>query len=565
VFKNMPPNPKQATTVLSQDPELLGDFILESREHLGVIEAQLLTLEQSPGNLEAVNAIFRGFHTIKGLAGFLDMGAIQEVAHEVETVLDLARTSKLAVTSAVVDVVLESADYLKQQVGQVEAALGGRPANDPVDNGPLVGRIRTLMAAQPDESPFEESNPEPARIPAAAEGDSVARAQAVKVDTAKLDYLVDMVGEMVIAQSLVRHHPDLDNLKDSRLVKNLSQLSRVTSEVQKTAMAMRMVPIGQLFHRMARLVRDLSHKFAKQVELVTEGEETELDRNIVEALADPLMHMVRNAIDHGIEAPAEREAAGKAPAARVGLRAFHQAGHVVIEIADDGRGIDREKVRNKALEKGLIDATRHLSDAEVFELILEPGFSTANEVTDVSGRGVGMDVVRKHIQKLKGRIEIQSAPGVGTTFLLKVPLTLAIIEGLVVTLGQARYIIPLANVKEMLRPTAQMLSTVQGRGEMALIRGRLLPVVRLGRRFGIAESNSELTSSLLVIVEGEGESFCLAVDAFAGKQEVVIKSLGESFKNVSGIAGGAILGDGRVALIVDVEGVFHKRANGRTG
>lgn len=557
----MPPD-QEETTVLSQDPELLGDFILESREHLGTIEAELLALEQNPGNSEAINAIFRGFHTIKGLAGFLDLGSIQEVAHEVETVLDLARNSKLAVTSAVVDVVLESADYLKRQVGQVEAALNGRPADEPVDSGPLLGRVRQLMVAQPDEFPLDEVNPEQARIPAAAEGDSAARAQAVKVDTAKLDYLVDMVGEMVIAQSLVRHHPDLNNLKDSPLVKNLSQLSRVTSEVQKTAMAMRMVPIGQLYHRMARLVRDLSHKFAKPVDLVTEGEETELDRNIVEALADPLMHMIRNAIDHGIEDPAEREAAGKTPAARVRLRAFHQAGHVVIEVSDDGRGIDREKVRHKAIERGLIDAGKLLSDDEIFELILEPGFSTADEVTDVSGRGVGMDVVRKHIQKLKGRIDIQSVPGVGTTFLLKVPLTLAIIEGLVVTLGETRYIIPLVNVKEMLRPTAEMLSTVESRGEMALIRGRLLPVVRLGTRFGVAESNSDLTRSLLVIVEGEGASFCLAVDAFAGKQEVVIKSLGESFKQVSGIAGGAILGDGRVALIVDVEGVFHKRPNG---
>jgi two-component system, chemotaxis family, sensor kinase CheA len=307
-------------------------------------------------------------------------------------------------------------------------------------------------------------------------------------------------------------------------------------------------------------VRDLSRKHRKLVDFETFGEDTELDRNIVEELADPLMHMVRNAIDHGIETPEERRAAGKTPNARVLLRAFHQAGHISIEVSDDGRGLNKDKIVAKACEKGLIESTDHLSDAEIFNLIFEPGFSTADQVTDISGRGVGMDVVRRKIQQLRGRVEIQSSPGSGSTFLMKLPLTLAIIDGLVVGVGNQRYIVPVFAVKEMLRPTPETISTVENREEMALVRGRLFPVVRLYRRFHVAPRSEEATESVLIIAETAGKDFCLMVDQVIGKQEVVIKSLGETMQNIAGVAGGAILGDGRVGLILDMEGVFGSTA-----
>ena len=561
---------------LAEDRELVSDFILESREHLSNIEAQLLALEQNPSDMEPIHSIFRGFHTIKGLAGFLEFPAIQGVAHEVETLLDMARNGRLAVTPPVIDTVLAGADYLAGEIGRVEKELNGAARTPPGENQGLCERIRALMG-EPASGPALKETPcgagadmgKPAQAAEPAAGGTDARspgpetrtekkpaAAAVKVDTAKLDSLVDMVGEMVIADSILRHTPELAELKNAGLMRALAQLGRMTSEVQRTAMSMRMVTIGQLFQKMARLVRDLSRKHGKQVEFETVGEDTELDRNIVEELADPLMHMVRNAVDHGIEGPDARREAGKDPTARVTLRAAHRGGHICIEVADDGRGLDKQKILAKARQKGLIQDADHLSDGEIFNLIFEPGFSTADQVTDTSGRGVGMDVVRKRIQKLRGRVETQSTAGRGSTFVLKLPLTLAIIDGLLVGVGKERYVVPVFAVKEILQPTAEMMFTVENRDEMAMVRGRLFPVVRLYQRFGVVPGSAEAASSVLILVESAGKDFCVMVDKVIGKQEVVIKSLGPTMQRIAGVAGGAILGDGRVGLILDLEGVY---------
>jgi two-component system chemotaxis sensor kinase CheA len=414
----------------------------------------------------------------------------------------------------------------------------------------------------PVQAPAEVAAEAPAEVVAEVAKAAEARpagARSIKVETAKLDYLVDMVGEMVISQSLVRHDPDLATGLKPRLARNLSQLARITDEVQRTAMSMRMIPVGQLFQKTSRLVRDLSRKASKQVELELFGEETELDRNIVEDLADPLMHMVRNSVDHGIETPDERTRNGKPATARVTLRAGHQAGQIVIQVSDDGRGLNQAKILRKAVEKGLVSAGTQLTEAEIFNLIFHPGFSTAEKITDVSGRGVGMDVVRKHVQKLRGRIDVLSRLGEGTTFLLKLPLTLAIIDGLVVGVGEQRYIVPIFAVREMLKPPEDSISTLQGRQEMALVRGSLLPLVRLHQRFGVKPRFENPWDSLLIVSESGGRQFCLMVDELIGKQEVVIKSLGETMANIAGVAGGAILGDGRVGLILDLEGLFGAR------
>jgi len=271
------------------------------------------------------------------------------------------------------------------------------------------------------------------------------------------------------------------------------------------------------------------------------------------------MHMVRNALDHGIESPSHREAAGKKGTAQLSLKAYHQAGQVVVEIADDGRGLERPKIVAKAVERGLIASAEGLSDTDIYNLIFLPGFSTASCVTNVSGRGVGMDVVRRHIEKLRGRVEIRSIPGHGSQFLLKLPLTLAIIDGLVVGVGAERYIVPLFAVREMFRPTAEILWTVQQRSEMALVRGALLPVHRLYQKFGVIPTSEDPLQSVLVVAEVEGQRYCLLVDELIGKQEVVIKSLGETFRSVAWVAGGAILGDGRVGLILDLDRLFKEK------
>jgi two-component system chemotaxis sensor kinase CheA len=556
---------------LASDPELVSDFLLESREHLESIEAQALILESEPGHAEAIHAMFRAFHTIKGLAGFLEFGAVQEVAHEIETLLDLARQGQVSITHDTIDIVLESADYLNSWMRHIEAALDGATEASPAGPEALRDRIRRFAeggpAPQPEDATAALANLSDslaakngaAQQEISAESGSrrpASELRAIKVDTAKLDYLVEMAGEMVIAQSLIQHDPDLARLKTPRLVRNIAQAARITGEVQKTAMTMRMVPVGHLFQRMTRLVRDVSRKSGKQAELEISGEETELDRTIVEELADPLMHMVRNAVDHGIERPSERVAAGKPEPARVSLSASHQGGNILIEIADDGRGLNREKILAKARERGLAERGDQLPDSEVFQLIFEPGFSTADRITDISGRGVGMDVVKKQVQKMRGRIEIRSTPGQGTVFSIKLPLTLAIIDGLVVGVGQERYIVPIFAVQEALRPAEETLSELPNGAEMALIRGSLIPISRLGRLFGVQSHAENLWEGLLVICEAGGKRFALAVDELIGKQEVVIKSLGKTFRNVRGIAGGAILGDGRVGLILDIDGLI---------
>jgi two-component system, chemotaxis family, sensor kinase CheA len=576
---------------LGEDREIVGDFILESREHLAQIEIQMMILEKEPRDGEAINTVFRGFHTIKGLAGFMDLHDIREVAHETETLLDLARNQRLTITPVVVDIVLAAADFLKVWLTRLEAGLSGATPGAAPEKAVLLEQIRRGTQAEPKHEPTavtepdretgpaetgqtdrqkklvlaDSGNPDP---PSSNPGNSDPEARSaavehrsVKVDTAKLDFLVDMAGEMVIAQSMVRHHPELAALRTPSVLRSLAQLARITGDLHKTAMSMRMVPIGGLFQKMSRLVRDLARKTGKQAEMEAIGADTELDRNVVEELADPLMHMVRNAADHGIETTQERLAAGKDITGHIRLRASHQAGHIVIEVADDGRGLNREKILAKARRMGLVEDGENLSDSEVFNYIFHPGFSTAAQVTDVSGRGVGMDVVRKHIQKLRGRIDIQSTPGKGSSFFLRLPLTLAMIDGLVVGVGAERYVVPIFSVREMLRPSEDMVFTVENRQEMALVRNSLLPVVRLYQRFGVKPHSEIAAESLLIVAEAAGRSFCLMVDELIGKQEVVIKSLGESLRDIPGIAGGAILGDGRVGLILDLDGIF--RAGGK--
>ncbi len=542
-----------APNAIAQDLELIGDFVNEAGEHLATIESQILVLERDPTAADPLNAVFRGFHTIKGLAGFLDLSDIREVSHEVETLLDRARNQELLLTPSIIDVVLESADYLKRAVSWVHAGLSGK-AGDPPAFDELLKRVCAVLQGEQVEAAAIEV------VEKAAPSEAEA-ASTLRVDAGKLDYMMDMVGELVIAQSLITHNPDIGSLESGPLQRNLQQLGRITAEVQRVAMSMRMTPVSTLFCRMNRLVRDLTRKNGKRVRLDLSGEETELDKTIIEQLADPMMHMVRNSLDHGLEGPEDRVANGKTAEGTLVLAASHQAGHIVIEITDDGRGLNTEKILTKAREKGLVSESHNLSENEIFFLIFEPGFSTAEVITDVSGRGVGMDVVRRQITGLRGRIEIRSTPGKGSTFLLRLPLTLAIIEGLIVGVGPERYIMPINSVREMLRPTPEMIFTMEGRAEMAMVRGELLPIVRLDRRFGIEGARQNPAEALFVVVEAQGRRFCLLVDEMLGKQEVVIKSLGETFRQVAGISGGAILGDGRVGLILDVNGVFREKVN----
>jgi two-component system chemotaxis sensor kinase CheA len=340
-------------------------------------------------------------------------------------------------------------------------------------------------------------------------------------------------------------------------VHTLGQLNQITSCLQTMAMTLRMVPIKSTFQKMVRLVRDLARSSGKKILLTMEGEETEIDRNVVDELYEPMVHMIRNSVDHGLETPDERVAAGKKPEGEIRLKAFHRGGKIIVEISDDGRGLNRSRIVEKAGSNGLIGSDSKLNDEEIFNLIFHPGFSTAKEVSDISGRGVGMDVVKKAIEKLRGRIDIQTTPGKGSTFVISLPLTLAIIEGMLVRVGQERYVLPALSIIESFRPDKEQYSTVEGKGEMILSRGRLIPLVRLSKIF---ESHSHVEApwdGLVVVVEHDGKYMCLLLDELLGKEEVVIKSMGEIMKDVPGIAGGAIMSDGRVGLILDMAGIWQ--------
>jgi len=322
-------------------------------------------------------------------------------------------------------------------------------------------------------------------------------------------------------------------------------------------MSMRMVPIQGAFQKTARLVHDLSRKSGKLVNFVTKGDETELDRSIVDTIIDPFVHMVRNSVDHGIESPEERKEMGKNPNGRIELRAFHQAGNIIIEIEDDGRGLSKDRILKKAIESGIVKANQELNDQQIFELIFHAGFSTAQKVTNVSGRGVGMDVVKKNIESLHGKININSTPCKGTTFTIRLPLTLAIIDGLVVKVGNERYIIPIGSIVGVFKPTLKQFSSVQNRGEIIRVRGQLIHMVRLYKLFGIVPKTEDLTESLLVLVEEGSKKCCLLIDELLGHQQVVIKSLDKGLGKAKGVSGGAIMGDGKISLILDIPSLIE--------
>ncbi len=391
------------------------------------------------------------------------------------------------------------------------------------------------------------------KIDSALQQQARLRSSTVKVDTNKLDNLFDLVGELVIANTLISGEMKSTNNNGSS--KNLSQLDKITKDIQDQVMSMKMVSLKQTFQKMSRLARDVSRHAGKKVKLQISGEDTELDKNVIEEIADSLVHILRNSIDHGIEPENERVAKGKPKEGIVRLSAFHRGGDIVIEIEDDGKGLQRDRILKKAIEKGLINDQSGLSDNQIYHLIFTPGFSTAENITNISGRGGGMDVVKKNINKLRGKVEVTSHEGKGTLFTIKLPLTLAIIDGIVVKVGNAKYIIPTISIEESLCPKQEEINTIKNQGEVINMRGNLFPLVRLYKLYNIKATKTNPWDAIVVIVEAEEGRFSIMVDELLGQQQVVIKNLGERFKNVKGISGGAILGDGNVGLILDVNGI----------
>lgn len=539
----------------SADDGLLRDFLEEAAEHLDTAEQILVEVTGRSPSAETIGALYRAFHSIKGVAGFLGLDDIHSVTHATESLFDQARSGKLRVTSDVVDTVLASIDALRRQMSFAECWLAERGS---LKRDPSLATILSelkLVETRQAETGTTAVSPEVSLPEVESPTVRQTSQEIIKVDRERLDQLINVIGELVIAESMVQIEFEEHQLTS----RSLPELSKIARELQDLSLSLRMVPIRGIFQKMSRVVRDVARKVGKRVTVRFEGEETELDKSMVDQIGDPLVHMVRNAVDHGIETPGERTAVGKSPEGTLVLRAYHKDGSICIELEDDGRGLDREAIRRKAEERGLLAKDGDLPDRDIYNLIFEPGFSTAKAVTDISGRGVGMDVVRKNIESMQGFAQISSLPGEGATFSIWLPLTLAIVDGLLVQVSDNTYVLPITSVVESLRPTRADIRRVADQGELLVLRGESLPLVRLHELFNMTPRVVDPCDGLLVIVENRGKRMALFVDHLIAQQQVVMKSLEANYSRVEGISGATILGDGSVALIVDTA-ALHRLA-----
>jgi len=590
-----------ARILLTADLDLLSDFVSEVKEHIDNINDSLLSLENNPGDSDLLNAVFRVFHTIKGAAGFMALDEISRLSHITESLLDSARKEDLLLKDGSIDVVFEAVDEMKLLIGTIETAIssGDNTYLPSTTVDLLVEKIKFVLNPkfEPDPcqpfntgGPFTQPNVKQLEVDSPEFDDDVAVSDAdefleilyeddeieqlqanevrqssqqhrvkikdsIKVDAENLDKLIDAIGELVIIEAMIRQDSSIRVGASSTLLRNITQMDKITRELQTFGMSLRMIPIKATFQKMARVVRDLAKKSDKKIEFITQGEETMLDKSVVDRIGDPLIHLVRNAVDHGIETTHEdRRRTKKNPVGRIVLTSFHKGGNIYVEITDDGRGLNRDAIKSKALEKGLLREGQQLSDNEIYNLILLPGFSTAQKVTDVSGRGVGMDVVKRTVEDLRGNIEITSESGHGTTISLRLPLTLAIIDGMLVRIGDERYIIPTLSIVESVRPCVEDMTTVVNKGEMIAIRDRLIPLFRLADLFKIKRTTQRIEDSIVIVVEDSGKMTGIMVDELLGQQSTVIKSLG-ALKGLTGISGGSIMTDGSVGIILDIGGI----------
>jgi two-component system chemotaxis sensor kinase CheA len=582
------------------DAEILKEFLVESYENLDRLDREFVALEQDPSERTKLGSIFRTIHTLKGTAGFLELPKLEALAHAGENVLSLLRDGKLALTPEITSALLSMVDGVRAMLRclETDATEGAeayasviqvlstfRQADADKAATPKLGELLVNSGAvEPAElaAALEQQKDDPRKLgeilvsrrtvtpqaivdalEAQTEAHTPVADTSIRVDVGLLDKLMNLVGELVLARNQILQFGA--QRKDAAFVGTSQRLNLITTELQEGVMRTRMQPIASVWNKLPRVVRDLSLTCGKQVELELEGKETELDRTVIEAIKDPLVHIVRNSIDHGIETAEARVAAGKPATGRLHLRAFHEGGQVNIEITDDGAGIDPDKVRRKAIDRGIITAERasHMGERELLRLIFMPGFSTAEKVTNVSGRGVGMDVVRTNIEKTGGTVEVQSKLGQGTTLKIRIPLTLAIIPALVVASRAERFAIPQVSLLELVRLEGDQarasVENIHG-APVYRLRGKLLPLVYLHDVLKLKGDPSADGSITIVVVRADDRQFGLVVDAVSDTEEIVVKPLGKELKSLSTFAGATIMGDGRVALILDVMGIAQ-RAN----
>lgn len=584
--------------------EIVKDFLIESNENLDRLDQELVRLESEPSSTELLSSVFRTIHTIKGSCGFLGFARLEKLTHAGESLLSRLRDGELTLSAEITSGLLAMVDAVRQMLAAIQAT--GQDGEE--DYAPLIQLLASLQEEDSGRSPAasselfpvpdlrqpaaagrisfapEPEEPEPERpqasdaaphfeeapaAPQTLESRSADSAvETIRVGVTLLDRLMNLVGELVLARNQLLQFSN--STQDAGFQAVSQRMNLIATELQGEVMKTRMQPIGNIWNKFPRTVRDLALSCSKEVRLVMEGQDTELDRTIIEAIKDPLTHLVRNSMDHGIEGPDARQRAGKDPTGTLKLRAFHEGGQVNIEISDDGAGLNVERIRQKAIERGLIPAQQAagMPDRDVFNLIFLPGFSTAEKITNVSGRGVGMDVVKTNVEKIGGSVDIQSTAGRGTTVRVRIPLTLAIIPALLVTCRDERFAIPQVSLSELVRLGAEEngkeIELVHG-APVYRLRGRLLPLVYLDRELGIvsctireAGNASRAPAVNIVVLQAEDREFGLIVDEISDTQEIVVKPLGKQLKGISAYSGATIMGDGRVALILDVLGLAQK-------
>lgn len=577
--------------------EYLPDFVANAKEDLQVIESSAIELEKNPEDSEAINAIFRSFHNIKGSSGFVGQNTIQSLAHQTESMLDNCRKGTLKITPHIADLILKSADIIKAicdnlelndneeflsqafaHIEDVEEAEKSIATQQSEPQSPKLGEmlvqqnkltpedVDAIVEKQKTDYPelkfgevaIQEKKVEPKDIldvirAQKAKGDT--KEESIRISTIKVDNLVDMVGELIITQSLVEQLAFRQDGACSDFSNNFNRMTRITKDLQNLSMELRMVPLKSTFQKVTRVARDTINTLGKKIDFTTSGDETEIDRIVTEKLMDPLVHLVKNAISHGVEE--DRTAAGKPETGHVRMIAYNKRGNIYIEVSDDGGGINTQKVYKKALEKGLIEPNREYSEKEIQEFIMLPGFSTLEKADSISGRGVGMDVVKTEIIKNGGKIDIHSEQGKGTTFILRIPVNHAIMNGTIVDIEGMNYIIPTVHVKQITQPKEDQWIFIQGKKSKIKIREDIINLVSVKELFG---SENEEEAKLILVLELDQKYVALPVKNVVNRQEIVVKPVAEEFLHLDYISGMSILGDGKVSLILDVENLFKKKS-----
>lgn len=579
-------------------PEMVEKFVAESSDLLDVAEKALLDLEGDRDPEGLIDEAFRAIHTIKGNAGFFWYGYIEKLCMDVESILDVMRKDRQAIRNTVISSLLSAIDQLRTGLERVQSGELKPGEYTPADHDPYrderiesgeakplgellveMGiasreaveaaldkqgmRIGELLVEEgvTDKEGIEKAlKQQGKKLESAAETASnfSFKRKDIRVDTARLDQLFDLMGELITAEAMVLHNPEIETLDLPEFQKASAYLSKITREMQEITMSIRMIPLEGLFNKMRRLVRDLSRKFGKEVNLHISGEETEMDRNVMEEISDPLVHIIRNAIDHGIEDKQKRTAAGKPELGNIFLDAKYEGNEIWITIQDDGGGLNRDRILEKSRERGIVDGEAQLSDQEIYQLIFEPGFSTAQQVSEISGRGVGMDVVKRNLEKLRGKIDIRSDQGMGTEFILRIPLTLAIIDAVTARVGGMLYSIPVNDVTSFQKADASQITVTDARREVLKLREQLIPIVKLADYFEIEEGCRRSDEGILVVSQSSRRSISLLVDEIIGYRQIVVKALPEYMGNMRSISGCSVMGDGEVSLILDMGSVINE-------